>query len=132
MCPVKHGLFCSRRTGKTRRELLDKQQKIKGLGVLNPAQLLADIKIGQMVVVGQKRAPSLACKASELSNGMKRRAQTIGSKDAGFFVAKLGLGANDRVLEAGIGSGGLSSTSSGYWGQTGCMSRWSPERNMRK
>jgi len=89
-------------------ELVDKQQKIKGLGVLNPAQLLADIKIGQMVVIGQKELLRLPARLPELSNGMKRRAQTIGSKDAGFFVAKLGLGANDRVLEAGIGSGGLS------------------------
>ena len=39
---------------------------------------------------------------------MVRRAQTIGSKDAGFLVARLGLGPNDTVLEAGVGSAGLS------------------------
>jgi tRNA (adenine57-N1/adenine58-N1)-methyltransferase len=39
---------------------------------------------------------------------MKRRAQTISAKDAGVFITKLGIGAGDVILEAGLGSGGLS------------------------
>ena len=39
---------------------------------------------------------------------MKRRAQTISAKDAGIFITKLGIGAGDVILEAGLGSGGLS------------------------
>ena len=35
-------------------ELVDKQQKIKGLGVFNPHQALHNTPIGQSVVIGQK------------------------------------------------------------------------------
>jgi len=89
-------------------ELVDQQQKIKGLGVFNPRQTLQDITIGQSVIIGQKELKRMPVRLPELSKGMVRRAQTIGSKDAGFFLTKLGLGPNDAVLEAGIGSGGLS------------------------
>lgn len=89
-------------------ELVDQQQKIKGLGVFNPSQTLEDITIGQSVIIGQKELKRMPVRLPELSKGMVRRAQTIGSKDAGFFLTKLGLGPNDAVLEAGIGSGGLS------------------------
>ena len=87
-------------------ELIDKQVKIKGLGVLNPLQTLADVAIGERVEIGQKELKRVPPRLPELSRGMVRRAQTIGSKDAGFFIAKLGLGPGDNVLEAGIGSGG--------------------------
>ena len=89
-------------------ELVDQQQKIKGLGVFNPRQTLQNITIGQSVIIGQKELKRMPVRLPELSKGMVRRAQTIGSKDAGFFLTKLGLGPNDAVLEAGIGSGGLS------------------------
>ena len=89
-------------------ELVDQPQKIKGLGVFNPSQTLQDITIGQSVIIGQKELKRMPVRLPELSKGMVRRAQTIGSKDAGFFLTKLGLGPNDAVLEAGIGSGGLS------------------------
>ena len=89
-------------------ELVDQQQKIKGLGVFNPHQTLNATSIGQSVIIGQKELKRMPVRLPELSKGMVRRAQTIGSKDAGFFLTKLGLGPNDAVLEAGIGSGGLS------------------------
>ena len=89
-------------------ELVDQQQKIKGLGVFNSLQSLQDVAIGQTVAIGQKELKRMPVRLPELSKGMVRRAQTIGSKDAGFFLTKLGLGPNDTVLEAGIGSGGLS------------------------
>ena len=89
-------------------ELIDRQQKIKGLGVFNPLQTLSEVPVGGRVVVGQKELLRLPPRLPELSKSMVRRAQTIGSKDAGFFIARLGLGANDTVLEAGVGSAGLS------------------------
>ncbi|MEC8763980.1 MAG: hypothetical protein VXX40_02125 [Candidatus Thermoplasmatota archaeon] len=89
-------------------ELVDQQVKIKGLGVFNPQQTLADVAIGERLEIGQKELNRVPPRLPELSRGMVRRAQTIGSKDAGFFVTKLGLGPGDSVLEAGIGSGGLS------------------------
>ena len=89
-------------------ELQDKQQKIKGLGVFNPFQVLNEVPVGGRVAIGQKEVVRGPPRLPELTKGMVRRAQTIGSKDAGFLVAKLGLGPSDVVLEAGIGSAGLS------------------------
>ena len=89
-------------------ELVDKQTKVKGLGVFNPVSTLLTIEIGEMVAIGQKELRRLPARLPELSNGMVRRAQTIGSKDAGFSMARLGCGPGDVVLEAGIGSAGLS------------------------
>ncbi len=89
-------------------EWVDRQEKIKGLGVFNPVQTLANIGIGEKVMIGQKEVRRLSPRLPELSQGMTRRAQTIGSKDAGLLVARLGLGPGDAVLEAGIGSAGLS------------------------
>ena len=58
----------------------------------------------------------MPAKLPELIAGMARRAQTISSKDAGFFITKLGIGSGDTVLEAGLGSGGLVVTSrKGAW-----------------
>ena len=88
-------------------EMNDKQLKIKGLGVFNPHQTLMNTPIGGTVIIGQKELKRVPARLPELSRGMARRAQTIGSKDAGFFVARLGLGPGDSVLEAGLGSGGL-------------------------
>ena len=88
-------------------ELVDQQVKIKGLGVFNPQQSLTNVAIGERVEIGQKELKRVPPRLPELSRGMVRRAQTIGSKDAGFFLAKLGLGPGDSVLEAGIGSAGL-------------------------
>lgn len=88
--------------------LNDEALKVKGLGVFNPALVLENISMGQKVVIGQKELQRLPPRLPELARGMVRRAQTIGSKDAGFFLARLGLGPGDTVLEAGIGSAGLS------------------------
>ena len=89
-------------------ELTNQSQKVKGLGVINPVETLQNVPLGGRVEIGQKELLRLPPRLPELSKGMMRRAQTIGSKDAGFFLARLGLGPNDKVLEAGIGSAGLS------------------------
>ena len=89
-------------------EMKDKVVKHKGLGVLNTVQLLDDIGVGDEVLVGQKYLTSMPTRLPELVSGMARRAQTISAKDAGFLITKLGIGSGDVVLEAGLGSGGLS------------------------
>ena len=89
-------------------ELTNQSQKVKGLGVINPVETLQNVPLGGRVEIGQKELLRLPPRLPELSKSMMRRAQTIGSKDAGFFLARLGLGPNDKVLEAGIGSAGLS------------------------
>jgi tRNA (adenine57-N1/adenine58-N1)-methyltransferase len=89
-------------------QIVEETIKIKGLGVFNPAELLAEKQVGETVVVGQKILTVLTPRLPELYRGMKRRAQTISAKDAGVFITKLGIGAGDVILEAGLGSGGLS------------------------
>ena len=89
-------------------EMASGSRKIKGLGVFDPMELIAPVGIGQQVAIGQKLLTRVPTRLPELNKGMLRRAQTISSKDAGWFVAKLGIGPGDNVLEAGIGSAGLS------------------------
>ena len=89
-------------------EVLDEMVKHKGLGVINTATLLEGTKVGDEVLVGQKYLTIMPPRLQELISGMARRAQTISSKDAGFIITKLGIGPGDTVLEAGLGSGGLS------------------------
>jgi len=89
-------------------EVVDDMVKHKGLGVINSATLLEGCEIGDEVLVGQKYLTIMPARLPELIAGMARRAQTISAKDAGFFITKLGIGPGDTVLEAGLGSGGLS------------------------
>ena len=100
-------------------EVVDEMVKHKGLGVINTATLLANSKIGDEVLVGQKYLTIMPTRLPELISGMARRAQTISAKDAGFFITKLGIGAGDTVLEAGFGSGGLSMHLARVLGETG-------------
>lgn len=89
-------------------ELVDDMVKHKGLGVINTAALLGDLEIGEEVLIGQKYLKKMPARLPELISGMARRAQTISAKDAGAFITKMGIGPGDIVLEAGLGSGGLS------------------------
>jgi len=89
-------------------EMTSGSRKIKGLGVFDPIEIVAPVAIGQQVAIGQKLLTRMPTRLPELNKGMLRRAQTISSKDAGWFTARLGIGSGDRVLEAGIGSAGLS------------------------
>jgi tRNA (adenine57-N1/adenine58-N1)-methyltransferase len=89
-------------------EIVDENTKVKGLGVFNPTASLSGVEMGDEVHIGQKTLIRLPPRLPELNAGMVRRAQTISPKDAGFIVARLGIGPGDRVLEAGIGSGALS------------------------
>ncbi len=89
-------------------EMTSGSRKIKGLGVFDPLEIITPVAIGEKVGIGQKLLTRMPTRLPELNKGMLRRAQTISSKDAGWFTARLGIGSGDRVLEAGIGSAGLS------------------------
>ena len=102
-------------------EVTDATVKHKGLGVINTAALLDGMSIGDEVLVGQKYLTIMPSNLPELISGMARRAQTISSKDAGFFISKLGIGVGDTVLEAGLGSGGLSLHLAKVLGNSGCL-----------
>lgn len=85
-------------------EMTSGSRKIKGLGVFDPLEIITPVAIGEKVGIGQKLLTRMPTRLPELNKGMLRRAQTISSKDAGWFTARLGIGSGDRVLEAGIGA----------------------------
>ena len=100
-------------------ELIDKMHKIKGIGVLNTYEMLNELEIGDSIQLGQKSFTRLPIGIPELSKSMVRRAQTISAKDAGMMIAKMGIGSGSSVLEAGLGSGGLSLHIANVIGQNG-------------
>ena len=91
-------------------ELTHGKRRIKGIGKLDAHEAFAHVACGEVATPGgdcQKTFVRMPLRLPELREGMLRRAQTISSKDAGWLVARLGLGVGDRVLEAGLGSAGL-------------------------
>ncbi len=86
---------------------IDEEIKIKGIGRFRPTELLTDTANGSRITIGQKIFTRVEPGLPELRKGMKRRAQIINPKDAGFLLAWMGIGSGQRVLEAGHGSGGL-------------------------
>ena len=87
--------------------LQEDELKIKGIGRFSPIKILAGVNKGDRVTIGQKVLTCVEVGLPELRKGMKRRAQIINPKDAGFLLAWMGIGAGQNVLEAGHGSGGL-------------------------
>ncbi len=87
--------------------LTDEETKIKGIGRFNPAETLSGTANGSRITIGQKVFTRVDAGLPELRKGMKRRAQIINPKDAGFLLAWMGIGSGQSVLEAGHGSGGL-------------------------
>ena len=85
----------------------DTELKIKGLGRFAPKSLLEGTSNGERVTIGQKVLTRGEVGLPELRKGMRRRAQIINPKDAGFLIAWMGIGSGQSVLEAGHGSGGL-------------------------
>ena len=102
-------------------ELRDETRKIKGLGVLNPLKIIKGAMNGDSIGIGSKEFTLLSPRLPEMILGMQRRAQTISAKDAGLFITKMGIGPGDRVLEAGIGSAGLSLHLARVMGDSGTL-----------
>ena len=102
-------------------EIKDDTHKIKGLGVLNTKTMFTSQNIGDCVNIGSKSLTIIPTRLPELIRGMKRRAQTISAKDAGLLIARLGIGGNDTILEAGLGSGGLALHIARVLGESGTL-----------
>ena len=83
------------------------ERRIRGIGRIDPDREIGDLEIGDSIKIGTKSFTRMSPGLHELRSAMKRRAQVITPKDAGFMIAWMGIGQNDRVLEAGFGSGGL-------------------------
>ncbi|UCG69348.1 MAG: tRNA (adenine-N1)-methyltransferase [Thermoplasmata archaeon] len=84
----------------------DEIQKIKGLGVYNPKELIGKDFYERIEIGGRKFmifAPSIYDKIS----AMERKAQIILPKDGMFIVFYCDIKSGDRVVEGGAGSGAL-------------------------
>ncbi|MDD1770076.1 MAG: tRNA (adenine-N1)-methyltransferase [Methanomassiliicoccales archaeon] len=80
--------------------------KVPGLGVFDSSRLL-DVGEGTRIEVAGSGFVVLRPKAIELMESLERGAQVIMPKDAATIVFKLGIGAGETVIEAGVGSGSL-------------------------
>ena len=78
--------------------------KEKGLGVVDTDKLVGQAP-GEAVTYGAKDVRLLRPALPDLVATLRRKAQIITPKDASRIVYELGVGAGDRVLESGIGSG---------------------------
>ena len=98
--------------------LIDETVKIKGIGVFNPKATVENIAFGKEVQIGSKIFTHLPPRLPELVAGMKRRAQTIGSKDAGVLIARLGM-AQVMSFLSWVGLGGQSMHIARVLGESG-------------
>lgn len=93
-------------------------RKEKGMGILDPDRLVG-LPYGTVQQVGAKRVALLRPALPDLVATLQRKAQIITPKDASRIVFELGVGAGDRVLESGIGSGAATMSLAWAVGPTG-------------
>ncbi|MEF8847650.1 MAG: tRNA (adenine-N1)-methyltransferase [Candidatus Thermoplasmatota archaeon] len=84
----------------------EKVDKYKGVGVFDPS-ILIDKKIGSRIEIGNKKFWVLKPSLMDKIHGLKRKAQIILPKDSAQILLNCSISSNQSVLEAGIGSGGL-------------------------
>lgn len=68
----------------------------------------------------------------ELLRTMRRKSQIIFPKDAGYIVLKLGVRGGSTVVEAGTGSGGLTSVFATHVGDTGHVYSYDRREDMQQ
>jgi tRNA (adenine57-N1/adenine58-N1)-methyltransferase len=84
----------------------DRIQKIRGLGVYNPGDLIGEKYYGN-VVIGNRTFFILEPSISDRIEAIERKAQIILPKDGMFIIYHCDIKSGSRVLEAGAGSGAL-------------------------
>jgi len=83
-------------------------QKLKGVGVFAPEKL-AGMRWGARLEHGSKAFRLLRPGIADLTAGIARKAQIVLPKDAARILFECDVRAGARVVEAGIGSGALTS-----------------------
>lgn len=81
--------------------------RVRGLGRFNVDDTLGDVVPGDSLVIGQKTLRVVNPGLPEARRAMKRRAQVILAKDAGYLISRMGISVGSTVLEGGHGSAGL-------------------------
>ena len=83
-----------------------KIDKFKGVGVLNPSDLIGK-EIGKKTTIGNKEFWLLEPSIMDKLQGLKRKAQIILPRDSAHIILNCSIESGSSVLEAGIGSGSL-------------------------
>jgi len=94
---------------KQRCYIIDTKQntdRFKGVGVFNPADLI-DVSYGTRKQIGTKQFWVLPLSLPDALQSLKRNAQIILPKDAAQIIFHCSITSGSTVLEAGIGSGSL-------------------------
>ncbi len=93
-------------------------QRVGGLGVVKGDMFLGEAW-GASVTVGDQEYRLVPPRLPDLLASLDRRAQIILPKDAAHILVECGIGPGDRVVEAGVGSAGLTIILAHAVGETG-------------
>lgn len=93
--------------------------RVPGLGVLSVEKLRASL--GRRLTVGDRAVLVLPASRRDRIEGLERRAQTVGPKDAATILFNADLGPGDTIVEAGAGSGWLTAALASAVGPSGCV-----------
>jgi len=83
-----------------------KTDKIKGVGVIDPATLI-EKQYGKQIEIGNKKFWVLKPSLQDKLQGLDRLAQIILPRDAAHILMNCSIESGQTVLEAGMGSGSL-------------------------
>jgi len=101
-------------------QLVKGMVKVPGLGVIDCSRLLSSTD-GERVIVAGREFVLLTPRAPELMESLDRGAQVIMPKDAATIAFRLGIECGDVVVEAGVGSGSLTTALLSVVGPTGMV-----------
>ncbi|MCK4365001.1 MAG: tRNA (adenine-N1)-methyltransferase [Thermoplasmatales archaeon] len=95
-----------------------KTDKYKGIGVFDPS-ILVGKEIGKQIEIGSKKFWLLNPSLQDKLQGLKRKAQIILPRDAAQIIMNCSIESGQKVLEAGIGSGSLTTALANTVGSNG-------------
>lgn len=92
--------------------------KYKGVGVFNPEALIGK-EYGSQLKIGSKNFFLFPYSLQDALTGLKRKAQIILPKDSAYIILHCSITPGKTVLEAGIGSGSLTTVLASIVGKKG-------------
>ncbi len=92
--------------------------KYKGVGVFNPKDLIGK-EYGSQLEIGSKTFFLFPLSIPDTLTGLKRKAQIILPKDSSYIILHCSITPGKTVLEAGIGSGSMTTVLASIVGESG-------------